>query len=87
MRGRKDCRPIANIVSDEEPLTFICCGENDGKTREYQQDKYRICIKDRCSYGTRQDVDKRDIIDEMSVLAQALSVIENTELNTESTDR
>lgn len=80
MRERTDCNPLANIVSDPEfgePQTFICCGENSPSCRSVEQDEYTLCIKSNEGVDDRRNLDKRDIIDQISVMAQSLSMIEN----------
>ena len=74
-RGRTDCLALANIISDDK-TSFFCCGENNGETRTFEQDKYTLCfkghLKDEMSHN-----DKRDLTDQASVIIQSLSVIEN----------
>lgn len=80
MRDRGDCQPLANIVSDlefGEPQTFICCGENDGRNRVVPQDKYTLCVKTNDGVDDMRNLDYRDIVDQVSVMAQALSMIAN----------
>lgn len=75
-RRRIDCQPLAQIVSDEPPTSFICCGHNDGSTRVVERDKFRVCWKNDV-VDELGDWDERDIKDTLSVLSQALSVDEN----------
>lgn len=79
-RGRSDCHPLSQIVSDEKPRSFICCGHNDGSTRELPQDRFRLCWKNQM-IDEIGDWDERDIKDTISVLSQALSIDENIKLN------
>jgi len=78
LRGRTDCQPYAQIASDSGPLSFYCCGENDGTNRSIEQDKYTVCFKgphsDEISYNN-----KRDLTHSASVLIQALAIIEEAE--------
>ena len=78
MRGKNDCSPLSNIVSDDDDNghSFICVGENNPETRTVKEDIYTLCTKteyvdDICN------LDYRDIVDQVSVMARALSVIEN----------
>jgi len=77
-RGLGTCRSYGQIVSDdEEPMkgSFFCCGKHDGTMAPVQQDIYTKCF-----HGEfRDDIrfyDRRDLVDEMSVIATALSHIE-----------
>lgn len=81
LRGRKDCKPLSLIDSDtkdKDGITFFCCGENDGTYREVEQDKYTLCFKN-CSVDIVHHNDKRDLIHQMFVIAQALAIIEEGE--------
>lgn len=80
-RNRKDCEPISQILDDEDG--FICMGCNDGTTRLQKQDIFRLCWKGPHVDET-DDMDERDIIDTISVLAQGLSVHANRKANDES---
>ena len=79
IRGYKTCKPLSLIESDPEvhggELSFFCCGENDGSERELEQDKYTVCFKNR-SLDTESHNDKRDLVHQMAVIAQALAIIE-----------
>lgn len=77
LRGKKTCEPLAQIESDCG-TSFICCGENDGTERKVEQDKYTICWKSE-EIDTEDHVDKFDIMDTISVLAQGLSVAQHKE--------
>lgn len=73
-RERTNCNPLAQIVSDDCE-SFFCCGQHDGSISKVLQDQYTVCFK-----GPHDDdismYDKRDIIHNMAVLAQALAIIE-----------
>ncbi|MGE5500625.1 MAG: hypothetical protein ACM3W4_01725 [Ignavibacteriales bacterium] len=51
VRGRSDCRSLAQIISDGDPprndpgrYTFMCCGERDPATiTGERKDKWRLC--------------------------------------------
>lgn len=77
VRGLLDCEPLALIRSDCD-TSFICCGKNNGKTRKHKQDEFRHCWKSK-EVDDMSDCDKRDLIDTISVLSQALSVDINSE--------
>ena len=77
LRGMDRCMPLSQLQSDCG-RSFMCCGENDGSDREYEQDKYTVCFKNDI-IDERTHWDKRDITDTASVLIQALSIIENKE--------
>jgi len=73
-RGREDCRALSNIISDNGE-SFFCCGENNGKNRAIEQDKYTTCFKGQFRDEIANS-DKRDLIHQSSVIIQALAVIE-----------
>ena len=83
LRGKNTCEPYAQIKSDHKPISFICCGVNDGSERRFDQDKFTVCWKNR-SIDDVTHWDERDIKDTMSIMAQALSVDENKKANTRS---
>lgn len=79
-RCREDCKPLTNISSlaiDGASIgSFICVGHNDPSTREFAQDRFTLCWKNDV-IDERGHWDKRDLLDTMSVIAQALSIDEN----------
>lgn len=77
LRNWDDCVPFGQIAADDH-LSFYCVGKNDGTNRQCEDDKYRHCFKNDV-IDRFEDCDRRDLIDELSVIAQALSVIENGE--------
>jgi len=78
-RGRTNCNPYAQIVSDGCE-SFFCVGLHDGSLSKVLQDKYTVCFK-----GEHDDsismYDKRDIIHNAAVLIQAAAIIEEGEHN------
>ncbi len=74
-RGRKDCKPISNIVVGKR-ASFFCCGENDGTSRTVKQDKYTFCFKGP-HRDEMSDNDKRDLMHNATVLMAALAWIED----------
>ncbi len=81
-RSLTDCQPLAQILVDDKE-EFVCCGHNDGKTRVMKNDRFRVCFRNE-ELDEMVDWDQRDIIDHISVLAQALSVDANIRNNEES---
>lgn len=84
-RCRTDCVPVANISSDEPapgvaPNSFVCVGFNRKEDRAVAQDRFTLCWKNR-AVDERGHWDKRDLLDTMSVIAQALSTDENIRVN------
>lgn len=82
-RCRSDCTPLANLGSDapsksapSAPVSFICVGVNHPASRSVPQDRFTLCWKNR-AVEERGHWDKRDLLDTMSVIAQALSIDEN----------
>ena len=74
-RGREDCDPLSRISSGGF-VSFICCGTNDGSTRELEQDRFRLCQKNEWT-DEMSDCDHRDLVDLVAVVAGALSVDAN----------
>ena len=79
LRNSSDCQPLSQIQSDNDN-SFICCGLNNDTTKKVKQDIFCHCWVnseiDELSY-----LDRRDITDTISILAQALSVDANLENN------
>lgn len=80
-RCRTDCTPVANLGSDEPtqaggPASFVCVGYNKPEHRTVPQDRFTLCWKNQ-AVDERGHWDKRDLLDTMSVIAQALSTDEN----------
>jgi hypothetical protein len=71
LRSRDDCEPLAQIQSDDE-TSFFCCGHSSIKSREIEQDRFRLCFKNK-QIDDMTDNDEADMHDLMSVVAQALS--------------
>lgn len=85
LRCRADCVPLANISADEEGSSFVCVGYNKISSRTVPGDRFTHCWKN----DVVDDMghwDRRDLLDTMSVLAQALSIDENIRVNEELTD-
>ena len=78
-RGYDYCQPWSQIESTDK-TSFMCCGLLDEDIREPPQDKFRYCFKNE-SLDEMHDNDKRDLIDTISVMSQALSIQENIEAN------
>ena len=84
-RCRTDCVPAANLASDEPalgetPKSFVCVGFNRKEDRSVQADRFTLCWKN-SAVDERGHWDKRDLLDTMSVIAQALSTDENIRVN------
>lgn len=79
-RGRLDCEALARIEADDRS-SFICMGENDGSTRSWPDDFLRLCVISAEGVDSIQDLDRRDVADQLSVMAQAMSVVANREAN------
>lgn len=77
-RGLDSCEAYATIQATEGD-SFFCCGMNDGVGIEIPTDRYNLCFRnpvvDQISCN-----DKRDLAHQMSVIAQALSIIEEMEI-------
>lgn len=80
LRCRTDCTPVANLSSDTENKSFVCVGLNRPQDRVVMQDRFTLCWKNDV-IDERGHWDKRDLLDTMSVIAQALSTDENIRVN------
>ena len=76
LRCRQDCTPLANLSANEAASSFVCVGFNRLQDRSVPSDRFTLCWKSRF-VDERGHWDKRDLIDTMSVIAQALSIDEN----------
>ncbi len=84
-RCRTDCVPVSNLSADDPsqdggPSSFVCVGLNRKESRAIHQDRFTLCWKNKAV----DDIghwDKRDLLDTMSVIAQALSTDENIRVN------
>lgn len=77
-RGRTDCQPLAQVISDGDDPTFICCGRNDGTSRPVPEDCFTLCTKSvQGDHPSGTDIitycDQRDLLDTIGVVARALS--------------
>lgn len=79
-RCRTDCTPVSNLSSDGTDKSFICVGLNRLEDRVIPQDRFTLCWKNK-AIDERGHWDKRDLLDTMSVIAQALSTDENIRVN------
>lgn len=79
-RGRTDCRSLAQVISSQEPRTFICCGEVAPGATPVPQDQWSFCMG--CDEGgtravgtdMRIFIDRVDMSDMAYVLATGLSM-------------
>jgi hypothetical protein len=85
VRGRKDCRSLAQVVSENEPPTFVCCGEFMGDRSDWPDDAWKFChrsLHDRDTIGgvdIEIRVDRRDIAHMAGILSMALAIVMPTE--------
>lgn len=85
LRCRTDCVPLSNLSSDDEAQSFVCVGLNRPEDRTVPQDRFTLCWKNNV-IDERGHWDKRDLLDTMSVIAQALSTDENIRVNNNFTE-
>lgn len=90
-RCRTDCVPAANLSSDQAvgnaaPASFVCVGFNRKEDRQVPQDRFTLCWKNQ-AVDERGHWDKRDLLDTMSVIAQALSIDENIRVSNDLSER
>lgn len=73
-----DCRPIGNVVSDDDS-SFVCVGFHNTKKEKYTQDVFRHCFKSGADTDTMFDYDEYDLKSCISVMSDALIInqIEN----------
>lgn len=83
LREDDTCEPLSQIASDDSPKTFICIGINDPLNREVERDYLTKCVKSMHGVDQRDNCDERDLIDEMSVIAQLFSAVANRKYNEE----
>lgn len=75
------CQPMAQLVSSNGKTgMYVCERLTEGKTEREKNDKYIVTFKNDLIHDV-QYYDKRDLIDTASVLVQAMSIIENQEVN------
>ena len=84
-RCRTDCTPAANLSADAPgrdgtPASFVCVGWNRLQDRTVPADRFTLCWKNG-AVDERGHWDKRDLLDTMSVISQALSTDENVRVN------
>jgi len=84
-RCRNDCTPLSGISADDVTGDFICVGANLPSSRKIPQDRFTLCWKT-AVIDERGHWDKRDLMDNMSVIAQALSNDENIRINSGFTE-
>lgn len=85
-RCRTDCAPIANLSADEpagngSPASFVCVGYNRPEDRAVPADRFTLCWVNE-AVDERGHWDRRDLLDTLSVMAQALSTDENIRVST-----
>lgn len=90
-RCRTDCTPAANLSADEptpghEPESFVCVGWNRPQDRTVPQDRFTLCWKN-SAVDERGHWDKRDLLDTLSVISQALSTDENIRVSNNFTEK
>lgn len=85
MRCRTDCTPLANLSSDDAAQSFICVGYNRPQDRVVPSDRFTLCWKNN-AVDERGHWDRRDLLDTLSVISQALSTDENIRVNSGMSD-
>lgn len=83
-RQRDDCTVLSNIISDDGS-SFICVGYNQKEDRAVQSDRFTHCWKNDVT-DERGHWDRRDLIDTISVMSQALSTDENIRVSNNWSD-
>ena len=76
-RACTDCQSLSQIISYGHD-SFMCVGENDGSTRELEQDRFRVCFKN-SAIDQKTDYDKRDLMQTQATFAWALGIIAERE--------
>lgn len=86
LRCRSDCTPLANLASDDSDTpSFVCVGYNRIEDREVVGDRFTLCWKND-AVDEMGHWDRRDLLDTLSVIGQALSIDENIRVSTGKTD-
>lgn len=83
-RGRTDCVPLSNQISCCG-TSFICVGYNSPEDRGVDGDRFTHCWKND-AVDERGHWDRRDLIDTVMVMTQALSIDENIRVSEGMTD-
>lgn len=86
LRDYKDRIPLSNVVSDEEPKTFVCVGYNSVENRSVHGDRFCHCIKSSMDIDDECNADRRDLLDTIRVLSAALSFDEQLRVAVGLTD-
>jgi hypothetical protein len=73
-RGRDDCRALAQIISTGH-VSFVCCGEHDGRGTEVTTDRYRFCHKTAEGVDVLMNHDQRDMSHIAAVYGWALAAV------------
>lgn len=85
MRERTDCTPLANLSESEYCASFVCVGYNRPEDRVVPGDRFTLCWKND-AVDERGHWDRRDLLDTLSVIGQALSTDENIRISEGMTD-
>ncbi len=85
LRGLDNCTPLANLSADEAGSSFVCVGYNRPETRPVKQDRFTLCWKNTV-VDERGCWDRRDLLDTLSVIGQALSTDENIRVSSGMSD-
>lgn len=85
LRCRTDCTPLANLSADEAGASFVCVGYNRPEDRSVPGDRFTLCWKND-AVDERGHWDRRDLLDTLSVIGQALSTDENIRVSSGMTD-
>lgn len=77
LRGITKCKPYSQIQSEGLPheRSFFCCGKNDGTMAPVPEDIYTLCFRGEFRNSISYN-DRRDLVDQMHVIAVAMSHIE-----------
>ena len=71
---RTKCKPISNVVSNDES-TFVCVGYHNETKKDYPQDIFRHCFKSE-STNSIFDYDEYDLKSVISVMSESLLINE-----------
>lgn len=77
-RNLKTCTAYGQIVQDDDnPMdgSFFCCGKNDGTMATVKEDIYTLCFHGEFRNSMTFN-DRRDLVDQLYVIAAAMSHIE-----------
>ena len=69
-----DCKPLSNLVADNNTSNFVCVGLHEDMKEDYPQDIYRHCFKSSADTDSMFDYDEYDLLSVASVITEAILI-------------